>query len=631
MRTVFVHGEIDQYTETKGVLTARFREWCAAKGGEVPTGLTEFLLDDKLVRDGLLTRWTEPGMEAFLVESVPRRMVLDGRWSVIPEYLHLWVDFLDDAELLVLGDSAVPELHAAIERAAPVFLAAMAEPAEWGPEKFWVVTMREHQVDQEDENAVEGFHAAIEDGEIEVDESVVDDIEERDALERTSEPAFWLPPAAVPEEEAPAIYAPGTEILGRMRALHEWVGAGRQLDADGEPDASEVDDLIAEAGLGDHFEAEILIEWAKHADLVRVVSNRLVPTQISTGLLAEPGLLWTRLWQCFLLLDELFGAEAAEAGLPAEGAETFLGLVQEALCRLYSQTEEVPLELLVDLSLRSLREDAGLSAEHGESAVDDVLAQREVLRRTLRRVLGQWESMGAVRRFVTSQDEQLEVIDEAVLEGVEPDHTMLELTPLGMVAARGSVQAFGFIAPTVDEMVHHSAEVLVLATPAGSPDVIEEVLTAWIDQRGARQASSELAALLHRVDDPAVRLTALSFLEHTGQDGVTAALGLCEDPLAGPAVRMWLRTRPIPEEIPTRPGDELMFSLDGMAITAIDDADSFLIEFREQPTTDQIALIDDIPRTNHAKAGTVLEVIAEGHPDERVAGAARRSLEKVRG
>ena len=622
MRTVFIHGEVEQFGEAKEALIARFGTWCAARGVEAPGVLAEFLLDDKIVHDGLLAAWSERELQRFLVEVVPRRLALDGGWSAVPDFLHLWVDFLDETDLLMSDGSSLKALHEAIDRAVYPYLAAMADPAEWGPAKFWAVTMTEHGVDRDDDDAVERFFAGIDSGDVRVDEEIADHIEERDELEPVPQPAYWLPPMSVPD--ASRVESPATPIVARMRALCEWLGDGRKADELGALAEADLQEL-AERLDTDAFDAEIVLEWAKHAHLVRHAGHWLVRTQISGPLLNEPGLLWTKLWQSFVLLEDGFVAGDEAFDDLGDGAEVFLELVQHSLRTLYSHPEAVPLELIVDMAMSALVED-------NEQQWDEVsVAARDSVRLMLRRMLAQWESLGAVRQFVTTQAEQVALIDEAVPDGLMPDHTMLELLPLGVEAARGSLQAFGFVVPTVDDMVDSPAEVLVLAMSDSPPEVVEEVVTAWVDKRGQAAASAELADLLRRVDDPLVRLTALWLLEQTGPAGVEAVRGVCDDPLGGPSARMWLRARPQAGGVAAEPDDELLFSLDGMAVSAAADAEVFLSEFRQQPTTDQIAVVERIPRSKHVCAGRVLEVIAEQHPDERVASVARRSLDKVHG
>ena len=620
MRTVFVHGEVEQHAESRDRLVEEFLRWRAGGSAGAVREFAELLLDHKLARDGLLARWTERDLERFLAEVVPRRLVLRADWSAVPEFLRLWVDFLADRGVLMTGGGSVTELRAAVERAEPDYFAAMAEPAAWSAEKFWAETMAEHGVDVDDEQEVLGFLEQVERGDVELDQEALDAVEERDALEPDdAEPAFWLPPAAVLDGDAPAEQSPGTAVLARVEALHEWAGQGRPL-VDGSPDEEDLDDLCTALGRdepADRFEAGLLLEWVQLAGVLRVAGGALVRSSIAEGLREQPGLLWTRLWKSFPELEAVFAGEHPDSVFADEDADAFAEVLAEVLCLLYSQSDAVPVELLVRSVAEALAETA---------ATDD--PGSEPVREVLDRVLDQWESMGALRRFTTSSPEQVAVI-EAIASGAESDRTVVELLPLGVWAARESLRESGFTAPTADELLDEPAEVLALALATSPADVVEEVVSSWVERRGAAAAGAEIAALLRGVDDPAVRLNALVLLEHAGREGLSAAQGLVEDPVAGPAVRMWLQARPVASEVATQPGDELRFSLDAMAVTLAGDPDSFLAEFREQPTTSQIAVVDEIPRTGHVRAEQVLRAIVEQHPDERVARAARRSLEQL--
>lgn len=622
MRTVFIHGEIEQYCAAKEALIERFGAWSAGgEGGADDHVLLAPLLDDKLVRDGLIARWSEQDLERFLTGTVPRRLTLSD-WSMAPRLLHRWIDFLSDSDLLTPDHGPVAELHGAVDRATPAYLESMANPVEWGSAKFWSVAMLEHGVDAEDDTEVERFFAAVDSGDVEVDDETAEAVEARDELEPVAQPAYWLPP--IPEPAGDGTGASGTEMVARIRGLLEWVGRGRELSATGEISDTEFRDLAAALGLqDDRFQVGILLEWATHAYLVRSTGDRLVRTQISEPLLEQPEVLCNRLWETFLLLEDVFTEEFGELERFAEGESVFLHLVQNTLRMLYSQAEPLPLELLVSLTISSLlneqdRDPAGIG--NGE---------RAALRAMLRRMLRQWEWLGAVRTSVSDCTELAALIGSAVPQETDPDHTVIELMPLGQEPARRSLEATGFVVPTVDGMARYPAEVLVLAVQECPPRAGEVAVSAWIDARGQQAACAELGSLLRTVDDPLVRLGALSALEHAGSDGVQAVRQLCEDAVAGPAARMWLRDR-AEAEVTTRPGDEVVSVLDSMSVAVDEDVRAFLSEFKESPTTDQIALVEQIARVPHCRADSVLEVVAEGHPDSRVASVARRSLEKVR-
>ncbi|MGP4016663.1 HEAT repeat domain-containing protein [Saccharopolyspora sp. 5N708] len=595
MRTVFIHGEVDRFEAARTELIDRFDR----SRPELGAGwLVEYLLDDKFSRDGLLACWTEEDLARFLVEVVPRRLVVQ-QWSVVPEFLHQWLGFLAEEGLLI-SPNPESELHDAVERAVPNYLAAMAEPTEWSLEKFWDTTMRELVVDVDDPQAVIEFFDSVDSGEIDFDGDVVDEIERRDSLDTAPQPTLWLPPIDLDGTEPHRALAANSPIVHRMRTVLDWVGDGQ--------DPSDVDKLVAALG-SDAQEADLLLEWAERVGLLRSAGDLLAPTLIAESLLAEPELLWTRLWQRFVLVDDVF---QEQFDILADGEDALPEIVQSALSLLYSRTDAVPLELIVTTACDLLGQ--------GEPA------EREAVRGIVRRMLAQWEAMQAVRCHVTTAPEEVAVLEADVPEGITADRTMVELMPAGLWAARGSLRAFGFQVPTVDDLASCPAELLALVAADTPADVQQVLIARWIDRLGAPQASAELAALLRRVDDPTIRLAALGLLEHTGAEGVSAVGQLIEDPTAGPAARMWLQSRPTNTENVTRPGDELLFSLDGMAAALDEDVDLFLTEFSRQQAADQLALIQEIATTEHRSAGEVLAVLAEHHPEETIATAAQAAL-----
>lgn len=578
MRTVFIHGEADRFETARDELIDRFgRSRPELDAAE----LLDQLLTDKFARDGLLAWWSEEELTRFLVSVVPRRLVL-ADWSLAPDFLHQWIGFLAENDLLT-GPDPVSELHEAVERATPDHLSAMAEPAEWSSEKFWAITMRELGVDTEDPQAVAEFFAAVDADEIDVDHDVLEEIERREALEPGDQPALWLPPVELAELEPHPAIAAGSPVVQLIRIVLEWIGDGR--------DPSDVDDLVA--ALGGHAEdADLLLEWAERVGLVRPAGDLLVRTLIADPLLASPELLWTRLWQRFVLVDDVF---RERLDVLSEGADALPEIVQAALSVLYARTEAVPLELIVAMTCDLLDE----AEPDAQEAVRDVVGQ----------VLAQWEAMQAVRTHTTA-----------------PDEVEVELLPAGLWAARESLRAFGFRVPSVDDLASAPAELLALALTDTPADVQPVLIGRWIEQRGDRQASGELATLLRRVDDPTVRLSALAVLEHTGAEGVAAARELADDPVAGPAARVWLQARPSSADAVLRPGDELLCALDGMAAALDEDIELFLTEFGRHPASDQLSLITEIAASEHSSATEVLAVIAEHHPEEVIATAARTGL-----
>lgn len=620
MRTVFVRGEIEQYLRSRTALVEGFTSGSPDEDAEIAPLVVRALLDDKFTRDGLLVSWTEADVEHVLGELFPRRMTLESGWSSVPATVHRWLDHLADSGLLVLsGASSLDSLHAAVERATPAFVEGMTEPSEWGSAKFWSVTMGEHGVDVTDESAVEGFFERVDEGEVDIDEDALAVIEEREQDEPEPLPAQWLPLAEEPDDQELAAELGDNRLVTRLRALLEWVGAGREIDGAGEVPEADLGALAGLLGSARH-EADLLLAWAGRARLVTRAGDHVVPTQISAPLLDEPRLLWEHMWKAFALLDEELAAGVDAFERFDDATEAFVAAVTSSLRMLYSQREPVPLEIMasaVAYALVSDEDDEATSEEH------------VVVRELLRRIFEQWDLMGAVRLSEAESEDLVEDIGVAVPDGVSVDLTMVELAPLGMGAARRSLEAVGYVAPSMEDLAAFSAELAVSVTAECPPELGDRVCASWIAARGARRAGEELATLLSRVDDPMVRLGALSFLEGTGSEGADAVRALVDDPTAGAAARVWLRERSDGAEVAVRPDDDVLLQLDSMAVAVEDSPEMFLEQFRLGSTTEQVAMVEEIARVSHSRRGAVLEVIASGHPDSRVSGIARRSLART--
>ncbi|GAB3675190.1 HEAT repeat domain-containing protein [Saccharopolyspora tripterygii] len=582
MRTVFIHGEQERFDEASAELINRFTRRHPELGS---AELLELLLDDKVLADGMLAHWCEDDLQRVLTEVVPRRAVLTDDWSAAPELLHRWLDFLADERLLTSND-AVSALHEAVDVATPAYLRAMADPSEWGSEKFWTITMRELGVDDSDDAAVEAFHDAVDAGELDVDQDTADEIASREAAEPTPEPKVWLSPVELAEDEPHREIAASAPIIDRIRSVVEHAGEG------------DVEKLAATLG-SDAGTAGLLLEWAQRAGLLRTHGDQLAPTLIAAPLLAQPELVWTKLWQSFVLLDDAFrdGLDAI-AGDEDDDEDKLPDLVQSVLSVLYGAGEPIPLEIVAFTAADVLDAD-------DQNPVTELVT----------RIVEQWESMNALRTRPATEQESAEL----------PFTTYVELLPAGVWAARESLRAFGFHVPTMESLRLAPAELAVLLFAASPPPAQQALAASWIEDRGAQQAAEELTALLELVDDPVVRLPALALLEQTGEEGVTAARAVVDDAVCGPAVRMWLESA-TGEQV-SREGDQLLVGVDAMAVVLETDVGLFIGDFAAQPEDEQLRMVGDLASSEHAYANALLSAIAENHEVEEVSAAARNALD----
>lgn len=565
MRTAFIHGETGRYEAARFELVTLFTQ---RHPDEVSAELAMLLLREKYARDGLLAHWTEADVAHFVAQTAPRKALLRSNWAALPEFVHHWLDFLTEEDLLT-GDP-LDALHRTVDAATPQYLAGMADPSEWGTEKFWRTAMIERGIDETDVDAVAEFATLVENGEADVDEELA---ERLDGDGETEEEALWLPPVQLSGED------PHHEIAADAPIIQQVAAAVRWAESNGDP--SEADELIE--ALGDSTTADLVLEWCERTGLLRMSDERIVPTLIAAPMLEEPGLLWNRLWQRFVLIEDAFREQLEDVD-----EDALPEIVQTLLSVLYTATEPVPVDALIDFAAEALD-----------------LEDSEALDPVVRTIVTQWIAMDAVH--VADEDEQ-----------------SLEMRPAGQWAARESLRAFGFRVPTVDELGTAPAELIALLFAESPPQTQRALSERWIAQRGARQAAAGLAGVLGRVDEPGVRLAALAILEYAGEEGVAAARGLVEDECCGAAVRVWLQAAAGLEA--TRPGDEFAVTLDGMAATLEGGLEEFIADFSGQPTEDQLSLINEMAKAETSSAITLLHALAGYHPDEKVAAAASAAL-----
>ena len=129
-----------------------------------------------------------------------------------------------------------------------------------------------------------------------------------------------------------------SKTLRQVRALTEWVGAGRKLTQRGNLTLADARNLVTLLETADEMDPEIgdrrwrtqssedlrelnaVLIWAKRVGLVRIHSGRLVAVKSKARLLARPLELWTRLFSVF---DDLVDAVCPPGYLPSLLAEDF--------------------------------------------------------------------------------------------------------------------------------------------------------------------------------------------------------------------------------------------------------------------------------------------------------------------
>lgn len=637
MRMVYGPGDEDAFGAARDKLTSRYAAWAAARDRDVDVLPVSVALDYKMTGgNGLLGRWTTADLRELLADWAPRQVNLPVEsWAAVPPALHAFVDFLADLGLADGRGDEPAVLHDAIDALEGEFRAAMADRANWGPAKFWATLMMDHGVDPADQTAVQNFIADTRGGRNDVDEETIDAMAAKLLAAAVPAPPRLPPPVILPSDDELAAAAEQAELVGRLRAFTEWVGAGKALTQTGRLKLADARHLVELLGTGDVidpvigdrvvktrsseqlYQLGVVVEWAKAARLVRLVKGRLVTVKTTATLRDRPLALWERAANSF---DKLGGAICGGAwgGWPLRPEfEAAVGVLLEALFAM-----PLPMglarRLVWDVVTRGCDPDNERYAEMLRSAVAA----------DLDRLIEQLELLGMVQKAdaggLFDPDKIEELAEE--LDGLDDLAECVQLSPLGRWFVRRRLRATGYHVPTVEELAAEEAEVVIASCAASGPELVDAALSAWCGLRGPNRSAVELLALLRRTDDPAHRLCVYRGFDLIGAVGAEAVRTLVDDEALGPAAKSWLVEQGHAPELTLSPADHADAIVDLLAgLTRLGGPASTLAALGDLGATpaDVVTLLG-IARLPHAEE--VLDTIATQHPDKKIARTARKSL-----
>jgi hypothetical protein len=313
MRMFFDPEDVRSYEAATELLARRATAWAREHDLVLDPFVVSAAMDFRHESvDGRLGRWTPGLVREFLLDWMPGKISAEAtEVATAPESLRTWMRYLRHVELDDPTGAPLPELEAVITVAADRFPAAMSDQRNFGPAKFWAMTARAAGVDLADSSAMQQFTLDVQNGRVEYDEDVLDDIfRRRDRYDGSPERELPQLPVALPPEEELADHAQKSQVVQQLRMLVEWVGTGRPLTATGQIKLADARELVALLGTGDVIDPVIgsrtfrttssaelgslslLVEWARKARLVRVVKNRLVPIAKARRLLSDSLALW---------------------------------------------------------------------------------------------------------------------------------------------------------------------------------------------------------------------------------------------------------------------------------------------------------------------------------------------------
>ncbi|SEB30075.1 hypothetical protein SAMN04489727_0259 [Amycolatopsis tolypomycina] len=352
----------------------------------------------------------------------------------------------------------------------------------------------------------------------------------------------------------------------------------------------------------------LLPRWAEACGLVRVLKDTHVPMKKNAKLLKQPLELWARAFEA--LGEAGYGIAVEDDEVPFEFGMLFPDFLSGLQMTLYSAGgTPMPLELLYGLAdempslLTGLDVHGGSQWHHG-----------------LRVTLAVLDRFGAIERSEAGEEDLAKIAEAVGRPG--PDPTLVRLTPLAFWALNRMLRAEGVDAPVIGELAAAPFETLADHLTEASPEVAEAELAAWLAHRSPADAATEAAGFLREAESPAQRLLALLALEATGAVGVAAARTVREEGgIAGAVTAAWLVER---GEIAagTLTADEMSLGMTDH-LAAMDD---FGVLFAElEALDDPLAVVGVIAAADHPDRLRLLDVIAQEHPDNKVAKQARKA------
>ena len=650
MRLTFPPSSDADHSDALDELIDSVMAFAEERGAECDPFPLHAALSYRLRSDGQLGRWRPDDIKATLLDWFPRKVTMPepSRATVVPS-LGLLLDYLAANGLLARGSGDPAGLRRTLAKVEPAFLAAMADEREYDVAKFWASRMLDSGVDMTDQAAVNRFIAAAQQDGPGADPSILDTIVQRQfptdgpdlfaALAGVAGPAGIdgpdvpnLPVVRLPDATELAAAAAASTVTAQVGAFMRWLATGRAVTKANHLKLAAARELAGlldtdrefldrAASSADLPTIDLIVGWAFAAGLVRTVKGRLVPIKKSAPLLRQPVQLWQRL---FGTVGEL-GEELCGGGAP--DSESWLVddlelVLPSVLMGLYTAAgSPIPLELLHDIVLDELGDDL-------EDDDEDDQLQLRLWRRDLSRIMGVMESLGAVHQEITTDPEELAAIAE-MTDRKEPDPTMVAFTPIGIWGVHQMLQEAGIAAPVVGELVDAAFDAVAERLTDASEEILDAELTSWVQARGDGPAAKELTSFIQDTPKSTDRLLAFLALGHTGDAGTAAAADLrAAGGVAGALAATWLvdRGRLDPESI--RPEEAAVGLVESLA--AMHAQDCLIEELRALPAGDQVGLVRMLGEIDHPDRLAMLDTIAAGHPDRKVAKQAGKIRLRLR-
>ena len=513
-------------------------------------------------------------------------------------------------------------LERELDQIAPRFTEVMMDPSNWGMAGSLLHAMAADGVDLDDQAAVDRWistynaRLALSDEEYEDDDEPVD-------LKAAFGLPDRLPPVRLPASAELAVMARQAGMMGQLRGLAWWLGAGRAVNEDEELADGDAAEAAAKLGV-DGQRLEYLWLLALDTEFAELDD------------------------------DETHAVPGAAAETWDEGDDDdVLDIWETVFAAVLGSTLDIAADLDPDRS-----EDLDFFGHGAALAVMLFLARpdglpvaeaSEVIRSGATDELPPAQAEKAWQAWVGAHGDparllldQMAELGAIQLEDAE-DGPLARLTPLGLAAIRTQIVESGVEVPLLPPSGQMSAADLIAMAGGASEEEFSAETAAWLARRTAESAARELLAVAAE-SDPASRLLAVSVVAGLGASAEPAwrdALGRVELRCYAKAALATLADGdPAASAAGFEPtGDDLAWMLtDALVVQGwddlSDDAEHESAALAEQldeaiPAGQELTVFEMMARVPHPDAADVLTTIGKHHPDKKIAKLARKCAYKA--
>lgn len=418
-----------------------------------------------------------------------------------------------------------------------------------------------------------------------------------------------FPPVALADESALAAEVARVPLVADARRLAEWTGS-REITEERLLPIADARAAVADLGLPIPAERLAAARTADELPLLHLLWGVAVNTGMlritcgvtdgAMGARTEPGPgrdtedpldFWDG-----VVMDLL---ERADVGLT--GSPVVDDHLAEMLATMYSVSDGIPSSALVK----------GILQSH-EVACQ---ARPEEMRRLTATLPGELAEALSLLSYC------------GLIDGVAEGRP--RLSPLGLWAVRQDLLREGHDAPTVEEVAVFAelpARELVGAMLTGR--AAPSAVAVWLERRSPPEAARELLDVA-AAGTPGERGAATTVLEELGPEAEPPVREALEKPAVWRYAASWLHVRDLPAP-PLSGADGDWIAVDSLAaLLYMDGHEAGGVETL-LPDEELLRLVEEMPGVDHPDTLAVLDMLAERHPEPRVAKAARKTAMRLR-